>query len=208
MERRSRNGEVLRYLAGAGFAAFMTLLSPVQASADLTRGVDDVTARTSTHSTTKGSLVERNDSLTVGSYRSGEALASQRAAAQAAELEFTRQVAAYTAALDRWRTCLGQNQGSTGMASSCTEPGSPPARATLPAMLGTTPASLGAAQVRLTPQQVAYVAFARLHLEPLKPVIGPPPELNRWKMAAVALWLSAGGDANPPAVFDEVYNLE
>jgi len=75
-------------------------------------------------------------------------------------------------------------------------------------MLGTTPASSGAAQVSLTPQQVAYVAFARLHLEPLKPVIGPPPELNRWKMAAVALWLSAGGDANPPAVFDEVYNLE
>ena len=67
----------------------------------------------------------------------------------------------------------------------------------------------GGPQIVLTPEQVAYIAFARLHLEPLKPVIGPPPELNRWKMAAVGypLWLSGGGNPHPPAVWDQVFNL-
>jgi len=67
----------------------------------------------------------------------------------------------------------------------------------------------GGPQIILTPEQIAYIAFARLHLEPLKPVIGPPPELNRWKMAAVGypLWLSGGGDPHPPAVWDQVFNL-
>jgi hypothetical protein len=76
-------------------------------------------------------------------------------------------------------------------------------------MLGTGSAPTSASQVTLSPEQVAYIAFARLHLDPLKPVIGPPPEINRWKMAAVGypLWLSGGGDPNPPAVSDQVYNL-
>ena len=67
----------------------------------------------------------------------------------------------------------------------------------------------GAPQIVLTPEQIAYIAFARLHLEPLKPVIGPPPELNRWNMAAVGypLWLSGGGDPHPPAVWYQVFNL-
>jgi hypothetical protein len=67
----------------------------------------------------------------------------------------------------------------------------------------------GLPQIILTPEQIAYIAFARLHLEPLKPVIGPPPELNRWNMAAVGypLWLSGGGDPHPPAVWDQVFNL-
>ena len=130
------------------------------------------------------------------------------AAAREAEIELQRQISAYMKSLDSWRTCLSQRPPG-GSAPSCQEPGSPPFRATLPAMLGTGSTSTSASQVTLSPEQVAYIAFARLHLDPLKPVIGPPPEINRWKMAAVGypLWLSGGGDPNPPAVSDLVYNL-
>ncbi|MBA8793738.1 hypothetical protein FHX74_001343 [Friedmanniella endophytica] len=46
----------------------------------------------------------------------------------------------------------------------------------------------------LSPQQIAEIAVARLTVPDAKPAIGPPPSINRWKMAAVGypLWLSAG----------------
>jgi hypothetical protein len=134
---------------------------------------------------------------------------AQRAAAKAAEAELQRQIEAYSKALDQWRTCMSEAV-TAGNAGSCAEPGTPPFRATLPAMLGTAPGNTpGAVQITLTPEQVAYIAFARLHLEPLKPIIGPPPELNRWKLAAVGypLWLSGAGNAHPPVVSDQVFNL-
>jgi hypothetical protein len=192
--------------------AVTVLLFATPASADLTHGVDDVTARTSARVTTKSSHGKPSGSLRLRSAQPQQASGkAQASAARAAEVELKREIAAYTKSLDRWMTCLSQSQATAGRSSSsCPEPGSPPFRATLPAMLGTgAAASPGAVQVTVTPEQVAYVAFARLHLEPLKPVIGPPPEINRWKIAAVGypLWLSAGGNPNPPAVFDQVYNL-
>ena len=51
--------------------------------------------------------------------------------------------------------------------------------------------------------------MARLHLTAPKPMIGPPPEINEWKMAAVGypMWLWAEGNLNPPPVSDTVYDL-
>jgi hypothetical protein len=59
------------------------------------------------------------------------------------------------------------------------------------------------------PQAVAYEAVARLKLTPPKPKIGPPPEINRWKMAAVGypLWLWVEGTTDPPAVTDRTGGL-
>src|SRR5215203_5797217 len=133
--------------------------------------------------------------------------------AHAAETKLRQQVADYQQEMDRWRTCMSQNRQPVvagDAAPFCTQP-IPPAFATeVPGTLVTDATAVQRGpQIILTPEQVAYIAFARLHLEPLKPVIGPPPELNRWKMAAVGypLWLSGGGDPRPPAVWDQVFNL-
>ncbi|WP_375430968.1 hypothetical protein [uncultured Friedmanniella sp.] len=65
------------------------------------------------------------------------------------------------------------------------------------------------AQPALSPQEVAYIASARLTLTPPKPRIGPSPDLNRWKMAAVGypLWLWADGNLDPAPVSDSVYDI-
>jgi hypothetical protein len=61
----------------------------------------------------------------------------------------------------------------------------------------------------LTPEQVAYIASARIRLTPPKPMIGPPPEINEWKMAAVGypLWLWADGNLDPAPVSDSVLDI-
>ncbi len=129
-------------------------------------------------------------------------------------MKLRQQVADYQGAMDRWRTCMSQTRQPVvagDAAPFCTEPIPPDFATEVPGTLVTNAAAAvpGGPQIFLTPEQVAYIAFARLHLEPLKPVIGPPPELNRWKMAAVGypLWLSGGGNAHPPAVWDQVFNL-
>ena len=61
----------------------------------------------------------------------------------------------------------------------------------------------------LSPQQAAYFAVARIHLTAPKPMIGPSPDLNPWKMAAVGypLWLWADGTLNPAPVTDTVEDI-
>lgn len=61
----------------------------------------------------------------------------------------------------------------------------------------------------VSPQQAAYIAMARLRLTPPQPMIGPPPSINQWKMAAVGypMWLWADGTLNPAPVTDTVYDL-
>ncbi len=68
---------------------------------------------------------------------------------------------------------------------------------------------VGQNQPALSPQQAAYVAFARLRLAAPKPRIGPSPDLNEWKMAAVGypLWLWADGNLDPAPVTDTVYDI-
>lgn len=72
------------------------------------------------------------------------------------------------------------------------------------------PAAPAAAPVPVvSPQQAAYIASARLRLTAPKPMIGPPPSINKWKMAAVGypMWLWADGNLNPAPVSDSVYDL-
>ncbi len=72
------------------------------------------------------------------------------------------------------------------------------------------PAAPAAAPVPVvSPQQAAYIASARLRLTAPKPMIGPPPSINKWKMAAVGypMWLWADGNLHPAPVSDSVYDL-
>lgn len=66
-----------------------------------------------------------------------------------------------------------------------------------------------AAAPALSPQEVAYIASARLRLTPPKPMVGPPPEINKWNMAAVGypLWLWAEGTLDPAPVSDSVLDI-
>lgn len=61
------------------------------------------------------------------------------------------------------------------------------------------PATRGAVVVTISPYQAALMAVAYLPLQPGKPTVGPPPKLNKWKMAAVGypLWIWAEGNLTP-----------
>jgi hypothetical protein len=63
--------------------------------------------------------------------------------------------------------------------------------------------------VTITPYQAALMASAYLPLKPGKPTVGPPPDLNKWKMAAVGypLWIWAEGDLDPAPVSQSVAGL-
>lgn len=60
----------------------------------------------------------------------------------------------------------------------------------------------------VSPQTIAYVAVARIHLAAPTPVVGPDPDLNRWHMAVVGypLWLSVAGDTGPQTSTDRVFD--
>jgi hypothetical protein len=63
--------------------------------------------------------------------------------------------------------------------------------------------------IQITPAQAAAIAVARLQLPTIAPGIGPSPDLNRWKMAAVGypLWLWADGPTHVGPVSDSVAGL-
>jgi len=64
-------------------------------------------------------------------------------------------------------------------------------------------------QPRITPDQAAAIAVARLQLPTIAPGIGPSPDLNPWKMAAVGypLWLWAAGPTEVGPISDSVAGL-
>ena len=77
---------------------------------------------------------------------------------------------------------------------------------------GTTGQLNGAAPARvplITPGQAGAIAAARLKIPTVAPGIGPSPNLNRWKMAAVGypLWLWADGPTQVGPVSDSVAGL-
>ena len=71
------------------------------------------------------------------------------------------------------------------------------------------PAAAAPAAPALSPQEVAYIATARLRLSAPEPVIGPSPDLNEWQMAAVGypLWLWVDGNTDPAPVSDSVADI-
>jgi hypothetical protein len=133
----------------------------------------------------------------------------RRAAALAAERRIKAEIATYRAAFAAWQACLNQTPQIGQVEPSCSPPQGWNLGPRPPAALSLDPTAGGPPRIRLSAEQVAYIAVARLHLDPLTPVIGPPPELNRWQMAAVGypLWLSGAGNSDPAPVSDAVFNL-
>jgi hypothetical protein len=71
------------------------------------------------------------------------------------------------------------------------------------------PVSSNLAPPPITNAQAGAIAAARLRIPTVAPGIGPSPELNRWKMAAVGypLWLWANGPTHVGPVSDSVGGL-
>lgn len=67
----------------------------------------------------------------------------------------------------------------------------------------------GVAAPTMTAAEAAYIAVARLNLDPPKPIIGPSPEINEWNIAAVGYpyWLWAEGNLDPAPVSTTVADL-
>ena len=141
-----------------------------------------------------------------------------REVARAREAAFKAKVATYQSALAKQQSCLtsGRRPVTTGNAAAFCPPPTLPNFGDPGFLVGvstqTDPAKPGepaVPRIRLDPQQVAYMAFARLRLTPPTPGIGPSPKLNKWDMVAVGypLWLWAEGLTNPAPVSDSVFNL-
>jgi hypothetical protein len=73
--------------------------------------------------------------------------------------------------------------------------GSAPTLPTVPRFASATFSGRGSQPIRVTADQAAAMAVARLQLPTIAPGIGPSPDLNPWNMAAVGypLWLWADG---------------
>lgn len=76
-------------------------------------------------------------------------------------------------------------------------------------LLDVDPPAQSGATVTITPYQAALTASAYLPLKPGQPTVGPPPDLNKWKMAAVGypLWIWAEGNLDPAPVSQTVSGL-
>ena len=109
----------------------------------------------------------------------------------------------YLNAVRTWDQCVGSGAISCARPAAVAPPGELAAPGPLIARGGLDPLP------SISPEEAAYIAVARLHLTPPKPMIGPPPEINEWKMAAVGypMWLWAEGNLNPAPVSDTVYDL-
>jgi hypothetical protein len=173
-------------------------LVPMSASADSTTkrcgktGKCYVMAtRESESQTEAGSTASRDPNLgqDAGSDRR---LQEARKEFDAALAEYDRQLASYN------RCILSSNPASCG--SMPTAP--------TPPQFATTTFS-GPGNQPITAGQAAAIAVARLQLPTISPGIGPSPDLNPWKMAAVGypLWLWADGATHVGPVSDSVAGL-
>jgi hypothetical protein len=121
---------------------------------------------------------------------------SKKDGAPTARKKFAAALAAYDRQMARYGRCLQANPNGTG----CNQPNSPWFRTNTFSGAGNQPISAG---------QAAAMAVARLQLPTIAPGIGPSPELNPWKMAAVGypLWLWADGPTHVGPITDSVGGL-
>jgi hypothetical protein len=122
-----------------------------------------------------------------------------------ARKKFTAEHAIYLRRLANFNRCLRTFDPSL----STTGCGNPPTPPTAPEFDSDTFSGRGNQPLRITAGQAAAIAVARLHLPTIAPGIGPSPELNPWKMAAVGypLWLWADGRTHVGPISDSVAGL-
>jgi hypothetical protein len=122
-----------------------------------------------------------------------------------ARKKFTAEHAIYLRRLANFNRCLRTFDPSL----STTGCGNPPTPPTAPEFDSDTFSGRGNQPLRITAGQAAAIAVARLQLPTIAPGIGPSPELNPWKMAAVGypLWLWADGRTHVGPISDSVAGL-
>jgi hypothetical protein len=173
----------VRRLMQLTLAAFLVSISTLSAAANPTSTgeapvTDDYGNVSAEARDTESDIQERSGApgpTTIGraSSRTGHEGSSSKEyeQARAAEVKLRQQVADYQQEMDRWRTCMSQNRQPVvagDAAPFCTQPIPPDFVTEVPGTLVTDAAAAvqRGPQIILTPEQVAYIAFARLHLVP------------------------------------------
>ena len=120
-----------------------------------------------------------------------------------ARKKFSAAMAAYDRRLTRYNRCVlsfNPSANPAGCGNMPTAPNPPQFRTDRFARPGSQPVTAG---------QAAAIAVARLQLPTIAPGIGPAPDVNPWKMAAVGypLWLWADGSTHVGPISDSVAGL-
>jgi len=139
-----------------------------------------------------------------GSTRNSESAAEAKKVA-AAEEAIKARLAKYENEISAYNKCLTNFTPSAATpAPSCGPVPAVPDDLTLSLAV-----SSNGAPPPITNAQAGAIAAARLRIPTVAPGIGPSPELNRWKMAAVGypLWLWADGPTHVGPVSDSVGGL-
>lgn len=143
-----------------------------------------------------------------GGSSGGDSRRAQEENARATELQIQQQVVEYNVAMTNYGRCLTRQE--VGGGGTC----SPPTMQQTTGFqnLATAPAGNAAAGPVvpvITPAQAGAMAVARLQLPVNAPGIGPDPDKNEWKIAAVGypLWLWADGPTQLGPVGESVGGL-
>jgi hypothetical protein len=125
---------------------------------------------------------------------------------RATERKFDREYATYKKAQGLFDACLRKFNPTPTTAPFCGSAPIPPDPYLIETITGLPG---GGAPARITGGQAAVIAVARLQLPTVAPGIGPSPDINPWKMAAVGypLWLWADGPTHVGPVSDSVGGL-
>jgi hypothetical protein len=124
----------------------------------------------------------------------------------AAQAKFDAEWEAHRRGVDEYNRCQAASLTGSGPVAFCRNPPPPPDplfRVFLDGSGGGQPVPA------VTPAQAGAIAVARLKLPTVGPGIGPSPDRNRWKMAAVGypLWFWAEGPTQVGPVSDSVAGL-
>jgi hypothetical protein len=119
--------------------------------------------------------------------------------------KFSAALAVYDRRLASYNRCIQTFDPSSNKAG-CGRAPTPPNAPRLPS---DTFSGRGNPPIRITAGQAAAIAVARLQLPRIPPGIGPSPDINQWKMAAVGypLWLWADGPTHVGPISDSVAGL-
>lgn len=114
-------------------------------------------------------------------------------------LKQVAQIRRYNQQFESYERCLATSS------NTCTVPD----RNALPELAAWTDLQSDTAAPTLSPSQAGAIAVARLRLPLTPPKVGPDPNLNKWKMAAVGypLWIWADGPTHVGPVSDSVGSL-
>jgi hypothetical protein len=119
--------------------------------------------------------------------------------------KFSAALAVYDRQLSSYNRCIQTFDPSLNKAGCGNAPTPPNA----PVVPSDTFSGRGNQPIPITAGQAAAIAVARLQLPKIPPGIGPSPDINPWKMAAVGypLWLWANGPTHVGPISDSVAGL-